>query len=323
MDNQIALDIQNLSVYYYVKDGVVKAIDGLNLQLRRGETLGIVGESGSGKSVLTHAIGQEIRNPGKIVGGKIIYEGKNILEYSKKEKGQIYGNDITFTISDPRSALNPLLTVGESIINVIRTHNRVSKNEAYEKMIGMLESVGINDAVRRAASYPHSLSGGMAQRVVVALALINSPKILVADEPTFALDVTIQAQILDMLAEMVENASLSTMIITRDLGIAANYCNRVCVLYAGQIVEIADVYEIFSNPQHPYTISLIECTKDREKGMQSPLLGYMVDLKHLPPGCYMNDVCPYRKTICKDYLPELIDIGNSHFVRCHLASVKE
>ena len=317
MDNQNALDIQNLKVFYYVKDGVVKAIDNLSLQLKQGETLGIVGESGSGKSVLTHAIGQEIRNPGKIVNGTICYQGKNILDFSKKEKGEIYGNDIAFTISDPRSALNPLLTVGESIINVIRAHNRVSKEEAYERTIKMLESVGINDAVRRAASYPHSLSGGMAQRVVVALALINSPKILIADEPTFALDVTIQAQVLDMLGEMVSNETLSTMIITRDLGIAANYCNRVCVLYAGQIVEIADVFEIFDNPKHPYTISLIECTKDPQKGMQSPLLGYMVDLKHLPLGCYMYEVCPYRKEPCRDHLPELVDIGSGHFIRCH------
>lgn len=316
-----ALMIKGLSVHYFTSDGVVKAINHLDLTLRDSEVLGLVGESGSGKSVLTHAIGREVRVPGRIVSGEVLYKDKNLLELEKKELARVLGDEICFTISDPRSALNPLLTVGQSIVNVIRTHRKVSKKEALETAIRMLESVGINDAKRRTSSYPHELSGGMAQRVVVALALVNSPQVLIADEPTFALDVTIQAQVLDMMRDLVAHRQLSTLLITRDLGIAAHYCKRVGVLYAGQIVEIGPVVDMFRNPKHPYTLALMKTIEDKAAAVQSPLLGYLPDLKNLPPGCYVSEVCPFVTEECRTCLPGFCEVEPDHHVRCHRVRV--
>ena len=312
-----ALVIEGLNVHYFTSEGVVKAINNLDLTLRRSEILGLVGESGSGKSVLTHAIGREVRVPGRIISGEVRYYGKDLLKLNRKELGEILGNDVCFTISDPRSALNPLLTVGQSIVNVIRTHQNLSKKEALERTISMLEAVGINDPRRRASSYPHELSGGMAQRVVVALALVNSPQVLVGDEPTFALDVTIQAQVLDMLRELVASRDLSTLLITRDLGIAANYCGRVGVLYAGQVVEIGPVLDMFRDPKHPYTVALMETVEEKSKAVGSPLLGFMPDLKNLPVGCHLSDVCPSATEECITIPPLLREVARDHYVRCH------
>ena len=312
-----ALIIDNLRVHFFTSEGVAEAINGLSLTLRRGEVLGLVGESGSGKSVLTNAIGQEVRNPGHIMGGEVRYQGRNLLEMERDEFARIVGDEICFTISDPRSALNPLLTVGQSIVNVIQAHRDLPRKEARDRAITMLEAVGINDAERRSRSYPHELSGGMAQRVVVALALINAPDVLIADEPTFALDVTIQAQVLDMMQEMVAERDLSTLLMTRDMGIAANYCERLGVLYAGQVVEIGPVMDLFTNPKHPYTAALMETVKEKSSAVDSPLLGYAPDPKNLPKGCYASERCPYASKKCMVLPPHLRGVGPDHYIRCH------
>lgn len=312
-----ALDIKGLNVHYFTSEGLVKAVCDLDLRLLWGEVLALVGESGSGKSVLTHALGREVRNPGRVISGEAWYSGEDLLKLDRKAYARIVGNEICFTVSDPRSALNPLLTVGQSIVNVIRTHRQVSRKEALERAVAMLEAVGINDAKRRARSYPHELSGGMAQRVVVALALINGPKVLVADEPTFALDVTVQAQILDMMRDLVTERNLSTLLMTRDMGIAAHYCDRVAVLYAGQVVEIGSVLDIFQNPTHPYTAALMDTVRDKTKIVDSPLLGFMPDPKHLPLGCHASQRCPYANEECIVLPPHMFQVAQDHYIRCH------
>ena len=256
MNDNVVLSIKNLSVTFHTSHGDVTAIDGLSLELGRGETLGLLGESGSGKSTVAWSVLGLVPHPGRIGRGEVLMGDQNLLT-TREELRRIRGAEIGFIVPNARAHLNPLLPVGKQIATVYRAHNPVSKREARERAIEMLKGVSIPDAETRANSYPHELSGGMAQRVVIAMATVNAPRILIADEPTMGLDVTIQSQVLELLAEQVRHLGASMLLITRDLGIVAKYCDRVAVLHKGKLIEEAPVQEFFASPQHPYSAVLL------------------------------------------------------------------
>lgn len=255
------LQVKDLHVHFFTREGTVKVLNGIDLVMKQGEILGILGQSGAGKTVLVNTIVNAVRQPGKIVKGEVQFFGDNLLKKSEDELREIRGKDIAVIVSNPKSSLNPLVTIGEQMMHVILAHAKVTKKEAYDRAVAALESVGINDAVRRMDSYPHELSGGMSKRVVIATALLHSPRLLIADEPTFGLDVTIQRQVLDMMEGLLQNDQMTTMIVTRDLGIVANYCHRVAVMHEGQIVEFKTVMEFFENPEHPHSVRLLHAAR--------------------------------------------------------------
>jgi len=255
------LDINDLHVHFYTREGTIKVLNGVDLVMEQGEILGILGQSGAGKTVLVNTIVNAVRQPGKVVQGDIKYFGESLINKSEDELRELRGKEIAVIVSNPKSSLNPLVTVGEQMIHVIEAHSNCSKKEARERVIVALESVGINDAVRRLDSYPHELSGGMSKRVVIATALLHSPRLLIADEPTFGLDVTIQRQVLDMLEGLLHNDQMTTMIVTRDIGIVANYCHKVAVIHEGLIVEYKPVLDFFENPEHPHSVRLLHAAR--------------------------------------------------------------
>jgi len=259
MDNNYLLDIQNLKTYFFVRGETAKAVDDINLTIQAGQTLGLVGESGCGKSVTAHSIIQLIPDPpGKIVGGKIFFEGDNLLLYSEARMRKIRGNRISMIFQEPMTSLNPVFTVGDQVGEVIRLHKRFSRKETKERVVEMFQLVGIPAPETRLTDYPHQMSGGMRQRVMIAMALACSPRLMIADEPTTALDVTIQAQILDLMNKLKEETGAAILFITHDLGVIAEMAQYVAVMYAGKRVEFADVNTLFSNPKHPYTVGLLE-----------------------------------------------------------------
>lgn len=260
------LDITGLKTYFYTYQGVVKAIDGVSLALRKGETLGVVGESGSGKSVLPASILQILQPPGRIVDGSVRLFGKELVGLSEEEMAKIRGRRIAMIVPNARAGLNPLLQVGHQLCNVFRAHFPINHEEAWNRSIDMLRNVGIPDPQRRMHNYPNELSGGMAQRAVIAMAFACSPEVLLADEPTFGLDVTIQAQVMDLMQDLLTKRDLSTLIATRDLGIVANYCDTVAVLYAGKIMELAPARVFFKSPRHPYSIALYDSVAAQHRG---------------------------------------------------------
>jgi len=321
MDNNYLLDIQNLKTYFSVRGQTAKAVDDINLTIQTGQTLGLVGESGCGKSVTAHSIIQLIPDPpGKIVGGRIFFEGDNLLEYSEKKMRKIRGNRISMIFQEPMTSLNPVFTVGDQVAEVIRLHQKLSRKDTQERVIEMFQLVGIPAPEARLNDYPHQMSGGMRQRVMIAMALACSPKLMIADEPTTALDVTIQAQILDLMNKLKEETGAAILFITHDLGVIAEMAQHVAVMYAGKRVEFADVNTIFSNPKHPYTVGLLESIptvgRKTSDGKLSTISGTVPSLFNLPSGCLFSDRCPDVFDDCRRIEPKMYNAGNNHIARC-------
>jgi len=322
--NDTLLEVKNLKTYFYTEDGVVKAIDGVDFYLGRGEVLGLVGESGCGKSVTSHSIMRLIGQPGKIVEGEILFDERDLAKASEKDMRQIRGNRISMIFQQPTSCLNPVFKVGDQIAEVLDIHQKLGKEKGWTRAIELLKMVGIPEPERRVQAYPHEMSGGMAQRVMIAMALACVPELLIADEPTTALDVTIQAQILNLMRDLHRNMDTSIILITHDLGIVAEMCNRVAVMYAGRIIEQTDVRTLFKNPQHPYTRGLIGSIPvlGRVQDELEVIPGSVPNLIDLPPGCRFAPRCRARLerhlTQCIEQEPELLPIGPNHTVRCWL-----
>ncbi len=318
------LEVRNLKTYFFTEDGVVKAVDGVDFTVRRGEVLGLVGESGCGKSVTSLSIMRLVGVPGKIVNGEIIFEGRNLLELSEDEMVHMRGNRMSMIFQQPQTSLNPVFKVGDQVAEVFQIHENTSKEEAWEKAVELLRLVGIPDAENKAHAFPHEMSGGQAQRVMIAMALALSPQLLIADEPTTALDVTIQAQILDLMRDLQKRTNTSVILITHDLGVIAEMADRVAVMYAGRIVEQSDVRTIFENPKHPYTRGLIASIPvlGRVTERLETIPGSVPNLVNLPPGCQFAPRCRARienqLAICTEVEPDLVPVGENHLVRCWL-----
>lgn len=314
------LKIEDLVIQYDTDSGCVHALNGLSLTLREGETLGLVGETGAGKTTLARSImGLIQRPPGKIVSGKILYRGEDLLTMKEKHRQSIRGKEISMIFQDPMTSLNPVTTVGDQIAEAVMAHEKIGKKKAWEKALEMLETVGISR--ERANDYPHQFSGGMKQRVIIAISLVLNPKILLADEPTTALDVTIQAQVLDTIQALRKKLDMSMILITHDLGIVAQTCEQVAIIYGGEVVEYADVFSIFENRMHPYTQGLFNSIPKLNEDVNRlvPIEGLMPDPTNLPTGCKFCTRCQYATDRCREEHPEMIDVGNGHLVRCFRA----
>jgi oligopeptide/dipeptide ABC transporter ATP-binding protein len=320
MTNQL-LRIRGLRTIFTTEDGTAAAVDGLDLDVQHGETLGLVGESGCGKSVTALTIMRLIPSPpGEIVSGEVLFEGTDLLKLSESAMRKIRGNDISMIFQEPMTSLNPVFKVQDQIAEVFRVHRDMSRSEAAEAAVKMLKKVGIPSPEKRAKDYPHQMSGGMRQRVMIAMALACDPKLMLADEPTTALDVTIQAQILELMNEIKAEKGTGIILITHDLGVVAETADRVAVMYTGKIVEEAPADELFSSPQHPYTIGLLKSIPriDEEKGKKFRLhviKGMVPDMRRLPPGCTFQDRCPEVQEICKEP-PALEKKPSGQLVRC-------
>lgn len=316
------LSIENLSVSFKTHNQILKAVRGVNLDLKRGETLAIVGESGSGKSVTAKSIMKLLPKQKAIYeSGSITYEGEDLLHYSNKEMEQIRGKEISMVFQDPMTSLNPTMKVGKQVVESLRRHTNLSKKEAYIKAEELLKLVGIPQADERMKFFPHEFSGGMRQRVVIAMALACDPKILIADEPTTALDVTIQAQILNLMKSLQKRTRSSIIIITHDLGVVVNMADRVAVMYGGKIVETGTLEELFYDPQHPYTWGLLQSMPKMHQDRSVPLIpiaGSPPDLNELNEGCPFAARCPYVMKVCHDHPPENSSISEMHTVSCWL-----
>jgi oligopeptide/dipeptide ABC transporter ATP-binding protein len=323
--NDILLDIRGLKTHFFSEDGVSPAVDGVDCQVRRGETLGVVGESGCGKSVTALSIMRLIPDPpGRIVDGDIRFEGRSLLSLSEEEMRKIRGNKISMIFQEPMTSLNPVYSIGNQISEALRLHQGLSKAEAMDRSVEMLRLVGIPSPARRVREYPHQLSGGMRQRAMIAMALSCSPSLLIADEPTTALDVTIQAQILDLMVSLKEELDTAIVLITHDLGVVAESAARVVVMYAGKVVEDADVFAVFENPLHPYTVGLLESIpridlRARKQQRLKEIKGVVPMLSRLPAGCLFSPRCPRVMEVCTRRSPVLKPQGDpSHKVRCWL-----
>jgi peptide/nickel transport system ATP-binding protein len=316
------LSIRDLRTWFYTESGVARAVDGVSFDIGAGETLGIVGESGCGKSVTALSILRLIQPPGRIEpGSRIEFEGKDLVTLGDEEIRGIRGNRISMIFQEPMSALNPVFTVGDQVAEVARVHAKLGRSEAWKRAVEMLALTGIPDADSRAKQYPHQLSGGMRQRVLIAMALMMKPALVIADEPTTALDVTIQAQILDLLVDLQKKIGTSILMITHDLGVIAETTSRVIVMYAGEVVEQADVDELFAKPHHPYTEGLMHSMPhighDQERLNVIP--GTVPAPTDWPQGCRFRDRCPYSWERCEQEHPPLYPVGGAHVSRCHLA----
>ena len=313
------LEVKNLRTYFHTDDGIVKSVDDVSFEVKHGKTLGVVGESGCGKSITSLSIMQLVEiPPGKIEGGEILYEGEDLLKKSKDEMRKIRGGEIAMIFQEPMTSLNPVFTVGQQIMEALTLHTDLDKTAAKERAIEMLKLVKIPLPEKRFNEYPHQLSGGMRQRVMIAMALSCNPKLLICDEPTTALDVTIQAQILDLINELKEKLGTSIMMITHDLGVIAEVADDVMVMYAGKIVEYGDADEIFENPKHPYTHGLMGCIPkltDEDHARLSVIEGMVPSFDDMPKGCAFCPRCTEAKAICRERMPELVDV-NGQKVRC-------
>ena len=318
------LEIKDLRTHFLTRAGLVKAVNGVSFSLDNGELLGLVGESGCGKSITALSIMRLIAPPGKIVGGKILFDGKDLLKLSDKEMRDIRGDDIAMIFQDPMTSLNPVFTIGEQIAEALRLHRKLTRKQAREAAIEAMREVAISDPARRIDDYPHQLSGGMRQRVMIAMALACNPRLLIADEPTTALDVTIQAQILELLNELRRNRDLAVLLITHDLGVVAEVADRVAVMYTGRIVEESDVNELFLRPKHPYTEGLLrsvpKLTAEHVAKIERLLTieGVVPSPTDLPPGCHFAPRCPYRMPRCTAEEIPLYELENNVKVRCVL-----
>ena len=317
--NNLVLEIKDLVVHYETEDADVHAVNGIDIQVGKRRTLGLVGETGAGKTTTARAILNLVPNPpGVIKSGEIYLDGEDVLKMSTAELEKVRGNDVAMIFQDPMTALNPVMTVGDQIGESIELHQHISKKEAFEKAKEMLKMVGIAES--RAYDYPHQFSGGMKQRVVIAIALACSPKLLIADEPTTALDVTIQAQVLELMKELIRNHDMSMILITHDLGVVAEVCEDVAVMYAGRIVEQGTADDVFNRTRHPYTEGLFDSLPNlKQRGEELvPIKGLMPDPSDLPPGCAFAPRCPYATEECTKAVPALRPVGDSktHKVAC-------
>jgi len=313
------LEVRELRTYFYTRRGVVKAVDGASFSVRRGETLGIVGESGSGKSMTCLSILRLVPEPGgRIVGGDVVFDGQDLLAKSPEEMRQLRGSQIAMILQDPMASLNPALTVGEQVAETLRLHRGLRGRDLDRRILELLGQVRISDPERRVHAYPHQMSGGIRQRVAGAIAISCRPSLLIADEPTTSLDVTIQAQYLRLLKDIQRETGLAMVFVTHDLGIVAKLCDRVAVMYAGRIVETGTTREIFSRPRHPYTIGLLSCLPTLTRGPEplTAIEGQPPDLAHLPGGCSFAPRCPLAEAACRDTLPPLEAVGPEHHVAC-------
>ena len=317
------LEVKDLKVSFFTPAGEVKAVDGISYSVGEDETMGIVGESGSGKSVESYSIIGLLANPGKVIGGEILFEGENILNYTEEQMREFRGNKVSMIFQNPMTCLNPVYTVGDQLTEALRCHKpEVTKQQAREKAIEMLKLVGINNAETRIDQYPHEFSGGMRQRAMIAMALICEPKLLIADEPTTALDVTIQAQILELMKDIQKKTKMGIIFITHNLGVVAEICDKVSVMYAGHIVEQGNVNDIFYNPQHPYTKGLLKSMPRidvEQKERLIPIEGTPVDMVNPPKGCPFGPRCENCMKICLNSRPPMLEVGeNNHIASCWL-----
>ena len=323
------LEVRNLQTHFPTRAGLVRAVNDVSFYIKEGELLGLVGESGCGKSITALSMMRLIAPPGKIVGGEISFKGENLLLASDERMREIRGNDIAMIFQDPMTSLNPVYTVGEQIAEALRLHRKLNKKDAWASAIESMKEVSIPDPARRVNDYPHQLSGGMRQRVMIAMALACDPELLIADEPTTALDVTIQAQILELLDELRQSRKLAVLLITHDLGVVAEVADRVCVMYTGRIVEESGVEELFRKPKHPYTEGLLKSVpKLREFGNEketrlSTIQGTVPSPTNLPPGCHFAPRCPYKFERCTHDPMPLLELENDLKVRCVLYEGKD
>ena len=318
------LEVRNLKTYFYTEDGVIKAVDGVDFSVYPGEVLGLVGESGCGKSVTSLSIMRLISSPGKVIDGEIFFEGQNLLKLNESEMVRMRGNRMSMIFQQPQSSLNPVFKLGDQVAEVLQIHQGMNKTESWEKAIELLRVVGIPDTEKKAHSYPHEISGGQAQRVMIAMALALNPTLLIADEPTTALDVTIQAQILDLMRDLRTHMNTAVILITHDLGVISEMADRVAVMYAGRIVEQSDIRSLFSKPMHPYTqgliasIPILGVVKDKLEVIP----GSVPNLINLPPGCRFAPRClariKYQLNLCTEIEPDLTPHLPNHTVRCWL-----
>ena len=316
--NNILLQVKDLVIRYHTEDSVVEAVNGISFSLDKGETLGLVGETGAGKTTTARGIMGLIPNPpGKIEGGEILFEGQDLLKASKAQMRSHRGKDMSMIFQDPMTSLNPILTVGEQIAEVVRIHEKLSRVNAERRAAEILQMVGI--PAERMNEYPHQFSGGMKQRVVIAIALACSPKLIIADEPTTALDVTIQAQVLELMHNLQEKLGTAMLLITHDLGVVAGNCDKVAIMYAGQIVEIGSLEDVYDRTAHPYTKGLfgsLPSLSTKSKRL-NPIHGLMPDPADLPSGCPFHPRCPFKKDICSQDTPQMREVSPGHFACCH------
>ena len=323
--NNNILEIKNLHTYFYTDSGVIKSVDGVDIELREGTTLGIVGESGSGKSVTALSVmGLLMGTTGKVAEGEILFEGRDLTKLDDEERRKMRGEKISMIFQEPMTSLNPVMKIGDQITECILMHNNISKQEAWDKAVEMLKLTGVPRVERMMKEYPFQLSGGQRQRVMIAMALVCKPKILIADEPTTALDVTIQAQILDLMENLKQKTGTSILFITHDLGVVAEVCDDVVVMYSGRVVEKGDVRSIFANPSHPYTRGLLasipklgECAEELES-----IPGNVPNPKYMPQGCKFAPRCSCAFDKCREEEPGFYDVGGGHMSRCWLCEKK-
>jgi len=318
MSANTLLHVRDLSTNFTVETGVVNAVEGVDLKLAEGETLGLVGESGSGKSVTALSIMQLIDDPGEIATGDILFKGDDLGEKSEKELLDIRGNEISMVFQDPMTSLNPVFTVGQQMTRIIIKHQDLSKEQAREQAIDLLDRVGIPEAKERIDSYPHEFSGGMRQRVLIAMAISCDPDVLIADEPTTALDVTIESQIFNLLEDLKKEFGMSLMLITHDLGVVADACDRMAVMYSGRIVERGDVETVFSDPKHPYTRGMMRSIPrlGTDSDRLTPIEGSLPNPENKPGGCYFHPRCPHATDVCRGHRPDLREVAPKHQSAC-------
>jgi len=323
-DRSTLLEVRNLRTYFYTEDGVVKAVDGVDFSVGRGEVLGLVGESGCGKSVTSLSIMRLIASPGKIVEGEIFFDGKDLLKLAEGEMVNMRGNRLSMIFQQPQSSLNPVFKIGDQVAEVLQIHQNMNKDQSWKKAVELLRLVGIPDAERKAHAFPHEMSGGQAQRVMIAMALALNPQLLIADEPTTALDVTIQAQILDLMRDLRNRMNTAVILITHDLGVIAEMADWVAVMYAGRIVEQTDARTLFEKPLHPYTQGLIDSIPilGQVKERLDVIPGSVPNLIDIPTGCRFAPRCrprlEYQLEVCTQVEPDLLPITGNHTVRCWL-----
>ena len=308
------LGIRNLKVYFYSEDGVVRAVNDVDLDIGEGETLGIIGETGCGKTILGLSILRLLSENTK-VEGRILYKGEDLLKLSEDEMRKIRGKEIAMIFQNPLSSMNPVLTIGTQVAEPVELHQHLDNQNAKEKVIEMLKSVRIPSPSKRVNEYPHEFSGGMRQRAMIAMGLICMPSLIIADEPTTGLDVTIQAQIVELMKEVLKDSGTSMLLITHDLGVAAELCDHMAVMYPGEIVEYAGVRDMFKNPKHPYTRGFLDSLPGR--GLK-PILGISPSLINIPDGCKFHPRCSHATGRCKNERPQMIEVGEKHYVRCFL-----